>query len=126
MSTDLHLFRVTVTQEWSAEGTALVWAEDAESAEIAARAEVELDMFDADDGGTYTRVKPEPIDTLERLSEKTASGLWLIVPVEGRPGRVNTVDLAEFLALISPERAEAMRIARIERDNGQLALLEVA
>lgn len=123
---DLQLFRVTVTQEWSTEGEALVWAEDPEDAEVAARAEVHLDLFDADDGGMYTRVKAEPLDTLERLDEKKAAGLWLIVPVEGRPGQVNTVELAEFLALISPERAEAMRIARIEKNNGQLSLLEVA
>ena len=123
---DLQLFRVLVTQEWSTEGEALVWAEDAEGAEVAARAEVDLDLFDADAGGLYTRVKAEPLDTLERLDEKKAADLWLIVPVDGRPGEVNTVELAEFLALISPERAEAMRIARIESNNGQLSLMEMA
>lgn len=123
---DLQLFRVTVTQEWSAEGEALVWAEDADDAEVAARAEVDLDLFDADAGGLYTRAKAEPLDTLERLDEKKAAGLWLIVPVDGRPGQVNTVELAEFLSLISPERAEAMRIARIESNNGQLSLLATA
>lgn len=123
---DLQLFRVTVTQEWSAEGEALVWAEDADDAEVAARAEVDLQLFDADPGGLYTRAKAEPLDTLEWLDEKKAAGLWLIVPVDGRPGEVNTVELAEFLALISPERVETMRIARIESNNGQLSLLEVA
>lgn len=127
MSTDLQLFRVTVTQTWSAEAEALVMAPDKESARMWARREVDFDMLDAeDDGKEISSLRPEPMDTLMGLTKKKAADLWLILPIAGRPFDARTVELEEFLAELSPERLEALRIAAIERDNGQLALLEVA
>jgi hypothetical protein len=123
MSSNLNLYRVTVTQEWSAEGTALVWAPDQKTAEK--WAEVELNVLDADDNGTYSRSKPEPIDAdlPDRIDD---DALWLIMPIPGRPNEFTTVEADEFQALLSPERLEAIRLARIEAGNGQLPLLEVA
>lgn len=121
--TNLKLFRVTVIQEWSSEGEALVWAENSAEAETAASAEVDLDLLDAECVGMYARAKPEPLSTLEQLDETEASSLWLIAPLKGRPGVSEEVRLEEFLSMITPEQIEAARIARIEANNGQLMLL---
>jgi hypothetical protein len=124
--TDLQLFRVTVTQEWSAEGTAMVLAPDAATAEKWADIEVELDLHDADDGISWTSARPEQI-SLETLDKIKADDLWLIMPTPGRPDLPDTVELDQFRAVFTPERLEALRLAAIERDNGQIALsLEVA
>jgi hypothetical protein len=117
MSSNLNLYRVLVTQEWSAEGEALVWAPDQKTAEKWAEVEVELNVLDADDNGTYSRAKPEPLDdgVLKRMADRD---LWLILDGD-------TVELDEFRSVLDPERLEALRIARIEKGNGQLPLLEV-
>jgi hypothetical protein len=119
MSSNLNLYRVLVTQEWSAEGEALVWAPDQETAEKWAKAEVEFDVWDdAEATSCCSRAKPEPLDdgVFDRMD---SDRLWLI-----KDG--NTVELDEFRAELDPERMEALRIARIEKNNGQLPLLEVA
>ena len=127
MSNDLELFRVTVTQTWSAEAEALVMAPDKESARIWAKREVDLDVLDAeDDGKEVSSLRPEPMDTVMGLTKKKAADVWLILPIAGRSFRGRTVELEEFLAELSPERLESLRIAAIERDNGQLPLLEAA
>jgi hypothetical protein len=117
---DLQLFKVTVTQEWTAEADALVWATSQKEAEKAAELEVDLDPIDADDATTWTSSKAVPLETAQQLTPRQAAGLWLIDPSG------NTVELAEFLEVLSPEQLEAMRLARIEANNGQMALLEVA
>ena len=127
MSDDLQLFRVTVTQTWSAEAEALVMAPDKESARIWARREVDFDVLDAEaDGTKVSSLRPEPMDTVMGLTKKKAADVWLILPIAGRPFDCRTVELEEFLAKLSSERLESLRIAAIERDNGQLPLLEVA
>ena len=126
MSNDLQLFRVTVTQTWSAEGEALVMAPDEHTARMWARREVALDQLDAEDDGKEAMPRPVPMDTLMGLTKENAADLWLILPMAGRPFHARTVELEEFLAELSPEQLEALRIAAIEKDNGQLALLEVA
>ena len=127
MSNDLQLFRVTVTQTWSAEAEALVMAPDKESARIWARREVDFDVLDAeDDGKEVSSPRPEPMDSVMGLTKKKAADVRLILPIAGRPFHARTVEIDEFLAELSPEWLEALRIAAMERDNGQLALLEVA
>jgi hypothetical protein len=127
MSTDLQLFRVTVTHTWSAEGEALVMAPDEHTARVWARREVDLELLDAEDDGKETsRPRPEPMESLMGLTKEKAADLWLILPMAGRPDCARTVELQEFLAGLCLERLEALRIAAIEKDNGQLALLEVA
>lgn len=126
MSNDLQLFRVTVTQTWSAEAEALVMAPDEHTARMWARREVDLELLDAEDDGKETMPRPVPMDTLMGLTKEKAADLWLILPIAGRPFHARTVELEEFLAELSPKRLEALRIAAIERDNGQLALLEAA
>lgn len=127
MSTDLQLFRVTVTQIWRAEADVLVMAPDEESAFIWARCKVEFDMVDAEEGDKRVGMaRPEPMDTLMSLTPQKADDLCLILPIAGRPLAARTVELDEFLAELCPERLEALRRAACECDNGQLALLEVA
>lgn len=123
---DLQLFRVTVTHQWTAEATAMVWAPDIATAEKWADREVEIDLFDAYGPTSWTSARAEPI-SLETLDKLKADDLWLIMPTPGRPDSPDTVELDQFRAMLTPERLEALRLAAIERDNGQIALpLEVA
>lgn len=123
---ELQLFRITLVQTWSAESEALVMAKDKSSAITMARTEVEFDLDDAnDDGQEIESIRVEPLETILSLNERTAADLWLILPDGDRLYRGKTVDLAEFQSALSPERVEQLRIARMEANNGQLALLEV-
>lgn len=122
--TALNLYRVTVTQEWSAEATALVWAPDRSAAEKLAEDAVDFELFDPEPvGGPIGRAKPEPIDegVMDRMDD---DDLWLILP-DGEVCDNSRTGLAQFQALLTPERLEALRLARIEAGNGQLDLLEV-
>ncbi|MEY3463911.1 MAG: hypothetical protein RLZZ468_1689 [Cyanobacteriota bacterium] len=125
MSSELQLFRVTVTKEWSAEGEALVWAPDQATAEKWAERQVNLAMDCADDCWTSAHGRPEPIDdgVLNRMADKD---LWLVAPAPSKPRGCDRVRVEQFQALLSPKRLEAARLAKIEADNGQLPLLEVA
>ena len=118
---ELNLYRVTVTQEWTAEAEALVWAFSQQEAEEAAELEVDLNPIDADDGTTWTSSKAVPLETAQQLTPRQAAVLWLIDPSG------NTVELSDFQAVLTSEQLEAMRLQRIEAGNGQLPLLaEVA
>ena len=122
--TALSLYRVTVTQEWSAEAEALVWAPDEVSAKRLAQKRVEVDIEDASSESCWSVAKPEPLDdrVMDRMDD---DDLWLIMP-DGDVCDNDQAGLAKFQALLDPERLEAFRLARIEAGNGQLALLEVA
>jgi hypothetical protein len=119
----MELYRVVVTQEWSAEAEALVWAPDRGAAEKLAAKEVELDSYDAEAIGPVAIARPEPIDdgVLDRMDD---DDLWLILP-DGKVCDNSRAGLAQFQALLTPEHLEALRLARIEAGNGQLDLLEV-
>jgi hypothetical protein len=121
--TSMQLFRVTVTQEWSAEAEALVWAPDDVSAKRLAQKRVEVDIEDAYSDSCWSVAKPEPLD--EAVMDRMDDDLWLILP-DGEVCDNDRAGLAKFQALLDPERLEALRLARIEAGNGQLALLEVA
>lgn len=122
MTTDLY--RVTVTQHWSAKATALVLAPDLATAEKLAEDAVDFDPLDPEPvGGPIGRAKPEPIDegVMERMDDDS---LWLILP-DGTVCDNSRAGLTQFQAVLTPERLEALRLARIEAGNGQLDLLEV-
>lgn len=119
----LQLFRVTVIETFSVEGKAFVWAADKDEAKKAARRTVDLDIHDADSEGMEAMASPEPIENLLKFTDKQAQDYWLIAP-GARPGDWDTLDLQQFRALLDPEQMERARLAAIERDNGQLALLE--
>jgi hypothetical protein len=119
-----ELYRVTVTQEWSAEAEALVWAPDRGAAEKLAEDAIDFDPLESKPvGGPNGRAKPEPIDegVMDRMDDDS---LWLILP-DGTVCDNSRTGLAQFQALFTPERLEALRLARIEAGNGQLDLLEV-
>jgi hypothetical protein len=122
MSDNLQLFKVLVTQEWSSEAEALVWAPDLSTAEKWAEKEVEFDIYEAEDNGTWSRGTCAPVfETLQKTNR--AEDLWLIAPDPHSPERCNTLSLEEFKQILTPERLEELRIASIEKDNGQLSLL---
>jgi len=120
--TELQLFRVTVTQEWVAEAEALVWATSRAEAEKAAEVELELEQLDAEVSGPFSTSRPFPVEEAMALTPEHVArqGLYLI-DSDG-----NEVDLEDFQSVLTAEQLEAMRLRRIEANNGQLALLEAA
>lgn len=125
----LKLFSVEVTRTWTATMEALVWAENRHHAINAAMHEEDLSSIDAWDDGAEAVAQVADPRLLEQLPAKPDQ--LLLVPKPQRPGpfplRWRAVDsTAEFVAFLSSEEGERLRIAAIERDNGQLALLEVA
>lgn len=122
MNNDLQLFRVTVTQEWSANAEALVWAPDVDTAGRLANKRVEIDIEDAFKDSCWSSARPEPLDAgvMDRMDD---DDLWLIFP-DGEVCENSRAGLAKFKAMLSPERLEAMRLARIEAGNGQLSLAD--
>ncbi len=121
----LNLYRVTVTQEWSAEAEALVFAPDQATAEKWAEREVEFtDPTECEPIGPSSRSRLEPLDdgVFNRMDD---DDLWLILP-DGEVCENTRAGLARFRTYLDPEHLETLRLARIEAGNGQLALLEVA
>jgi hypothetical protein len=123
MSRNLQLFRVTVTQEWTAEAEALVWAPDRTTARKLARREVEIDIDDAEANGTTAVAGLEPLDD-DVLSRMDDDDLWLIL-ADGTVCNNDRAGLERFQSFLPREGLKALRLARIEAGNGQLALLEV-
>jgi hypothetical protein len=121
--TALNLYRVHVTQEWTAEADALVWAPDPKAAEKLAEDAVEIDCLNGDSMGPFGRAKPEPLDD-EVMDRMDDNDLWLILP-DGEVCENSRAGLERFRSLLTPDQLEALRFARIEAGNGQLALMEV-
>lgn len=119
MNNDLLLFRVTVTKEWRANAEALVWALDADTAGRLAKRRVEIDI-DALESSSWASVNLEPLDA-GVMGRMDNDDLWLIFP-DGEVCENSRAGLAKFQAILSPERLEAIRLARIEAVNGQLAI----
>jgi hypothetical protein len=124
MDNNLQLFRVEVTRTWTATMKALVWANDRHGAINAAMNEEDLSPIDAWDNGAQAEAQPADLRLLEQLPAKPDE--LLLVPELQRPGPFNqkwrVVDtVAEFLG---SEDGERLRIAAIERNNGQLSFLE--
>lgn len=124
MTADLQLFRVTVTQEWSAQATAMVWAPDVTTAAALAEDAVDFDLMDADPISPFTSARLEPLDdgVLDRMDD---GNLWLIL-ADGTVCDNSRAGLEQFRSVLTADRLSALRLARIEAGNGQLALLEVA
>jgi hypothetical protein len=125
----LKLFSVEVTRTWSATMEALVWAEDRHCAIKAAMDEEDLSPVDAWDDGAEAVAQAADPKLLEQLPINPDQ--LLLVPEPQRPGpfppKWRAVDTtAEFVAFLGSEDGERLRIAAIERNNGQLALLETA
>jgi len=115
------LYRVHVTQQWTAEADALVWAPDQATAKKLAEDAVKIDHFDANPIAPFSSANPEPLDDV--LNRMDDNDLWLILP-DGKVCENSRVGLKRFWSLLTPERLEALRLARIEAGNGQLALLK--
>jgi hypothetical protein len=127
MDDNLQLFRVEVTRTWTATMEAFAWAYDRDGAMNAAMDEEDLTSFDAWDDGAKAVAFPADIRLLEQLPSEPDE--LLLVPESQRPGSfkqtwrvVDTV--AEFVSFLGSEDGERLRIAAIERNNGQLSFLE--
>lgn len=120
--TDLQLYRVRVTQEWSAEAEALVFANNEEEAEFAVYDEIEFDIYDIDDGNKYSCAWPIPLETLETIGNSKFIDEYFYLPVPGRYGQFKEVSLEEMRDFLTPEVRQAIHIREIEKDNGQIDL----
>ena len=116
----MELFRVIVEQEWRASALALVWAPNGAEAELLAKRNVNIDILDASSCFIFAHAKPEPLDAgvMDRMDDDC---LWLILP-DGEVCENSRAGLAKFKSFLDPERLEAIRLARIEANNGQMPL----
>jgi hypothetical protein len=146
--TEGDVFLVEVTEEWSATTQVLVRAPSPAIARDVARAQISFCSFDAEsDGKSITLLKelgPEALSDLRQENELGTSGeiedtAYVAYRVESlmklNDGTTKTVGrwagreirLDELVDLVAtPEALEAARLARIEANNGQIALLEAA
>lgn len=115
----MELFRVLINQEWTADTEALVWAPNGAEAELLAKRNVDIDILDASSCFIFGHAKPEPLDAgvIDRMDDC----LWLILP-DGEVCENSRTGLAKFKSFFDPERLEAIRLARIEANNGQMPL----
>jgi hypothetical protein len=124
----LQLFSVELKRTWTATMTALIWAADRDDAINAATDEEDLSLIDAWDDELKTVAQPADLRLLEQLPAKPDE--LLLVPEPQRPSTFKrtwrVVDTtAEFAGFWDSAEGERFRIAAMERNNGQLALLEV-
>jgi hypothetical protein len=125
----LKLFRVEVTRKWSATMEALVWASNKNEAGNAARGKEDFTTIDALNDGVEVKVGEADIDILEKLQQQPNEVLIIPAPIRSGPfpPRFEVVDtLSEFIAHIDDDLARKLRTKAIERNNGQLPLLEQA
>ena len=119
------LFSVQVTRTWTATLNALVWADDDFTAAQAAKAQENLDSFDAEDNGvTFDASEADP-KILGQLSTNTKT--LLLMPERKRSwpfpnSWIAVKNPVEFIAFLGNEEAERLRIQVIENNNGQIAL----
>ena len=121
-----NLFRVMLTQTYTAEQHVLVYARDQNAAESAALEEAEFSNFDANEcGGPDARVIPIQPDDIPRRTADQFS--FCLVPPPPEAGRWwQEIDFKDLIAMISPADIEAARLAAIEANNGQLPLIPEA
>ncbi len=124
MSDSLNLYQVTVSQEWIAEGEAYVWAPDKTTAESWAKEEVELNPFDSEPEDSWSSARVLTVD--ENTMDIVGKDPFCSYIVPGSSGSYRNVGLEEFqnyyAEMFTPERLEAMRIARLEANNGQTSM----
>lgn len=122
----LRLFRVILTQEYVAEQHALVYANSRNDAESAALDEADFSFSDAEEcGGPDARVIPVQPDDIPRLtSDQFSFCLVPPPPPEGEGNWWQEIDFPDLMEMITPAQVQAWRIEQIERNNGQMCLLE--
>jgi hypothetical protein len=113
---NLKLFKVTVTQEWSAEAEVFVLATSQVVAKEVAYKNVDLNSCDSDIGSKDVRAIESSYETLDKLDDDN----YFFAP--NITGQYRDVDYETFKSYITPEDLERMRIEKIEANNGQLPL----
>jgi hypothetical protein len=113
---NLKLYRVNVTQEWSAEAEIFVMATSQVVAEEVAYKNVDLNSYDSDIGSKAVRAIESSYETLDKLDDDN----YFFAP--NITGQYCNVDYETFKSYITPEDLERQRIEKIEANNGQLPL----
>jgi hypothetical protein len=124
---DYELFDVTVTVEATAECRRLVMAKDRIHAMRLAERHTSFDILDLDmdspQAGRTVAITPEYAEEQNDLDDDALID-W---PLNSRRDvEVSCRELLDLLLEVDTERAERLRLHRIEANNGQLALLVVA
>ncbi len=117
---DLKLFSVSLSQTWYADANVFVLANSKEEAEKASEKLVNLSPDD--DWSSAIDITTKEVSILTLNDMKQTSEYWFIA--EDKYGCFDHFDLDEFKSFISPEKLEELRIQKIEKDNGQISLLE--
>lgn len=122
----LKLWRVTVSQTYISEQVALVYAPSAAAAEDAALQEADFTSVDVEEyGGAEARCWPITPDDIPLLTANQFHFCLMPPP----PGEGQTywqeIDFLDLMQMITPSQVEDWRLERIERNNGQIPLLEV-
>ena len=115
---NLKLYHANVTQEWFAESEAFVWATSQHEAEEVAYKNIDVDLYDADDGDKCARSTESTFSTLDKLGNNL--DFYFFAP--GINGQYNKVGYETFKSYITLEDLERQRIEKIEANNGQLPL----
>lgn len=115
---NLKLFSVNVRQTWQSEADVFVLADSQEEAEKASKQIVNLSSYE----DTMSEIEATSVElSIFSLNDlKSKSDYWFIA--KDKDGCFDYFEFEEFKSFISEEQLEAMRIQRIEKNNGQLAL----
>jgi hypothetical protein len=116
---NLKLFKVNVTQEWSAKAEAFVWATSHVEAEFIAKKNIDLDSCDAETYGLDAQAEEKSPILLKELRNT----VYVYFYAPNNAGQYCDVDYETFKSYITPEDLERIRIEKIEKDNGQLSLI---
>jgi hypothetical protein len=117
---ELKLFHVNIIEEWSTEAEAFVLAASKDDAEHVAKRNVKIDLYGAEHESTTVRATEASFTFLDKLGNKDF--FYFFAPAKS--GLYSNVDYETFKSFISPDELERIRIKTIEKDNGQLPLLE--
>ena len=115
---NLKLFHVNVSQQWTTEAEAFVWADSRDEAERVAELNIDLNSHDADYCGKDVRGSEASFEFLDKLGNKEY--FYFFAP-HSNVGYID-VNYETFKSYITPEDLERMRIEKIEANNGQLPL----
>jgi hypothetical protein len=116
---EFKLFSVTTTATWAAEYSGYVMAYSIEEACKAVKT-IDMDIYDAEPIAIDDDIFGNQV-SLEVLFSNKLNYDFLLVPGK-RSNTFDEVPLSEFKEMISPEQLEKLRIAKIEKNNGQLDL----
>jgi hypothetical protein len=118
---NLKLYSVNVSQQWTSEADAIIFANSLEEAEQIAVKHVDMDPKD----DWCSKAETYGIEiSLSKLNGLVFNpNLYYIAPTpQGETIFSSLNKFEEFKALISPEKIEELRRIEMEKNNGQLSM----